>query len=113
MVEGVAAEPSQVGLATLHGGTLIGLDVSGSAALYRRAHKKILRGVLGEVYERHSGAAPTVEDVERLLGARREVPVVRRPAPGCGESLQGHPADLALGAVMHRGQIYHLTAAAA
>ena len=106
-------EPNQVGIAALHGRKLVSLDLFGSSSLYARAHAKVLRGVLAEVYEPTKAVDDPAGCVVQILRELSELPVARRPAPGEGDSLHGASEHYALGAVASEGSVYHVNAAAA
>lgn len=105
--------PEQVGLALVHGSSLVSLDIFGSPSLFTRAWKKLARGMLLEVY----GDAPQEGDawgiVARALLSLPEVATSRRPAPGCGETLHGIDRGMAVSALTYEGHVYHLVATAA
>ncbi|MBI2894154.1 MAG: hypothetical protein HYY06_11435 [Deltaproteobacteria bacterium] len=111
LLSAIVPAPDQVGVAAVRGGRLLGLDVLGSARLYRRAWKKVLRGIVAEVHRDEPIACDVVGVVDGALAALQGVPVTRRREPGCAETLHGTSNGLAIGAVVHDGQAFHLVAA--
>ena len=112
-MDSVAPVEGQVGLAVVQGSELVALDLFGSPELYRRAWKKIARGVLVEVYEKRPGNGDPRAVVTAALGKISKTAVSRNPAPGCGETLHGTAGGLVVGAVAHEGKVYHAMVAAA
>ena len=112
-MDSVAPQDGQVGLAVVHGSKLVALDVFGSPELYRRAWKKIARGVLVEVYEKKPANGDPRAVVADALARASKAGVSRNEAPGCGETLHGTTGDLVVGAVAHEGKVYHAMVGAA
>ena len=112
-MDSVAPVQGQVGLAVVQGSELVALDVFGSPELYRRAWKKIARGVLVEVYDKRPGNGDPRAVVAAALAKVARAGVNRNPAPGCGETLHGTAEGLVVGAVAHEGKIYHAMVGAA
>ena len=111
-LEQLAPRPGQRGLAAVHGGRVVALDLFGSAALFQRAWRKVARGLLLEHYPSAEGGGDARQVVQRSLAAALGAPVARRPAPGVGQTLHGEHQGMVLGAVVHQGQVYHAFAAA-
>ena len=103
----------QVGMAVVNGSSLVSLDLFGSSQLYRRAWKKIARGVLVEIYDRQPGNGDPRAVVTRALASVSRSAVIRKAAPGCGETLHGSSEGLVVGAVAHQGAVYHAMVAPA
>jgi hypothetical protein len=112
ILAGIEPMPGQVGIAAVHCGKLVALDVFGSARLYTRAWKKVVRGTLGEVYPKAkpSKARPEMV-VRRALNAAMGASFHRQAAPGGGESLHGEHQGFVAGAISKRGVAYHLVLA--
>ncbi len=106
-MDSVAPVEGQVGIAVVQGSKLVALDVFGSPDLYRRAWKKIARGVLVEVYDKRPGNGDPRAVVSAALAQASKTGVTRQPAPGCGETLHGAAGDYVVGAVAHEGKVYH------
>jgi hypothetical protein len=106
-----AVEPiaGQIGLAAVYGRSLVSLDLFGSASLYRRAWKKIGRGLLAELFERD---VATDEDaalavVGDALGAMAASDPVTEPAPGGGEILHARSSGLSFTAIVSHEAMFH------
>jgi len=108
----LAPAPGQQGLAVVHGGRVIAVDIFGGPALYQRAWRKIARGVLMEMFEPATGQPNPKEAVRAALDLAARAKVIRTPAPGIGETLHGESSDHVVGAVVHQGAVYHLEIAA-
>jgi hypothetical protein len=102
----------QVGVAAVAGSVLVGCDLFGSASLYQRAWKKVLRGVLAEVYQTAKAQADPVSVVERALRDASAIAFARQSAPGTGETLHGESERVVVGAVVDGGTVYHAVVAA-
>lgn len=109
-----ALEPidGQIGFAAVHGDELIGIDLMGSPALYAKAWRKLVRGVLVDVYDKKPESDP-VAIVNQMLRAVRESKVVRQDAPGCGQTLATDSERVACTAIAHGGKVYHAAIAPA
>ena len=103
----------QVGFAAVRGDELLGIDLMGSAGLYQRAWRKLVRGVLVDVYEGESRQADPIAVVNRALDAVRSASIVRHDAPGCGQTLATDSDKVAFTAIAHDGHIYHAAIAPA
>jgi hypothetical protein len=112
LIDQLAPQPGQVGVAVVRGRKLLCLDLFGSPGLYARAWEKIARGILsGAVPMPVScpGAPTTVKkSLERVLRAKGKRQI---PGPGCGETLHGRTRSLVVGAVAHEGAVYHAAVA--
>jgi hypothetical protein len=105
--------PGQIGIAAVRGSVLVGLDVFGTAALYAKGWKKIVRGVLADVHHAKPSRKDPAEIVRRAITATSSVKTVRQSAPGCGETLHGSSDAFVVGAVVHGGSVYHAFVASA
>lgn len=107
--------PRQIGVAAVRDGAVVSLDVFGCASLFARASRKILRGILADAQDNGpaTSAAAPADALVRALAAIGQASLVRTPAPGCGETLHGVAGELAVGALVHEGRLYHLVSAAA
>jgi hypothetical protein len=108
--------PDQRGLAAVHGGRVVALDLFSSPALYRRAWRKVARGLLLEDYPQPPAAPTDPTDprqlVQQSLASALTAPVTRQAAPGAGQTLHGEHRGMLLSAVVHQGNVYHAFAAA-
>jgi len=104
--------PEQQGLAVVHGGRVVAMDIFGGPALYQRAWRKLARGILMEMFEPAAGSRDPKEAVQDALDVAVQAKIVRTPAPGAGETLHGEDSGHVLGAVVHQGAVYHLEIAA-
>jgi hypothetical protein len=109
----LAPVAGQLGFAAVRGSEVIGIDLMGSPVLYRKAWRKLVRGVLLDIYEGAAEAVDPVELVNRMLRAASEAPVVRQQAPGCGETLAADSDEVAFSAITHEGHVYHAAIAPA
>ena len=103
----------QQGLAVVHGGKVLSMDLFGSPDLYQRAWRKVARGILFEAFEPACQRGDARQSVQEALKVAAGVTLVRTKAPGVGETLHGEGAGIVLGAVAHLGAVYHLELAAA
>ena len=111
-LERLAPQSGQRGLAAVHDGQVIALDLFGSPALFERAWRKVVRGLLLEHYPQAKNGGDPRQLVQRALELALEAKVVRREAPGVGQTLHGEHQEMVLGAVAYQGQVYHAFAAA-
>jgi hypothetical protein len=109
----VPVAPGQIGIAAVRGSVLVGLDVFGTAALYAKGWKKVVRGVLADVHDATPAPAGSAEVVRRAITATSSVKTVRQSAPGCGETLHGSSDAFVVGAIVHGGSVYHAFVASA
>jgi hypothetical protein len=109
----LAVAPGQVGLAAVHGGKLVGLDVFATPGLYARGWKKVARGVLADVYAQDQAPADAKAVVERALRELAGSRASRQKAPGAGETLHGSVPSGVFSAVVHEGSVVHATMATA
>ncbi len=109
-VERLAPLPGQVGLAAVRGDRLVLLDALGSPALFRRAWRKLARGLVADL-EGGSSSPNATDVVTRALAQAAAVPCVRATDTGAGETIHGRAAGLAVGAVAMAGHVYHATIA--
>ena len=100
----VAPHPSQVGLAAVHGGEVVALNLFGSAGLYSRAWRKVTRGLLLEQYPVCGPDASAEQATSTALSLVQETPVTRKEAPGVGQTLHGEHGNMVVGAVVHQGK---------
>jgi hypothetical protein len=109
VVEGIAPCAGQVGLAAVHAGKLVSVDLFGSSALYAKAWRKVVRGLVAEVYESAAanGHAAARGVVEHALQALERVPTARQEAPGGGETVFGEAGGWVLSAIVSAGRVYH------
>jgi hypothetical protein len=103
----LALEPDQVGVAAVRGDRLLGMDLFGSAGLFKRAWPKIARGILSEVFGEPVASSGATAVVTHALTVAAHLPHDRRPAPGCGETLHASAGGLALGAIVLGADLYH------
>lgn len=107
-VQALAPAEGQIGIAALRGEQLLGLDVFGSTRLYRRAHAKVLRGLLAEVP--NTTTPPSSQPHTRVrdtLSTILRVTITRATGPGGGETLHGQIGTTVVGAVVSGGVAYH------
>jgi len=107
----LAPQARQVGLALVRGGRVLLLDLLGSADLFARGWRKIGNGMLADAPAGLPEPAGAADAVQATLQALLTLRVMRRLAPGCGETLHGEAGQLALGAVVHDASVYHVVAA--
>ena len=121
MVGEIAALPGQVGAAFLVRGELSGIELFGSAAIFARLLPKLVRSYgLDALDERSIGrrrraspqttALATEEGIRQFLARLRELPPLRKPALGLGEDLRFESGDTVGAALVHEGEIVHLSA---
>jgi len=106
----IELDPSSVGVAFVRGDRLVSLDLFGSPSLFARAWKKLGLGVLSDVYEESITPADPRAVAQDALDDIRTTPLRKGPAVGIGETLHGG-GNVAVGAVVEGGQLYHLYAA--
>ncbi len=104
-------EAGQHGLAAIHDGRVVALDLFGAPSLYRRAWRKVARGLLLQRYPSSAEPADPAGMVGQALAAALGAPVARQEAPGAGQTLHGEQGKMALGAVVHGSRVYHAFAA--
>jgi hypothetical protein len=116
MVREIPALPGQLGAAFLVRGVLSGIELFGSADTFARLLPKLIRSYgLDALDERllsrrrrtatHSGTA-----VQKFLATLMTLPMLRQRALGLGEDLRFEsPATLGA-ALIHEGQVVHLSA---
>jgi hypothetical protein len=104
--------PGQTGVAVVQGDKLLSADILGSPELFSRGWKKIARGILAEVYAQSPPPIDATTTVRAAIARLGGIPVARNTPPGCGETLHGK-ADLAVGAIVQAGKVYHLLVGAA
>ena len=110
-IERLTPLPRQVGLATVRADEVVAIDVFGSPSLFSRGWRKVARGVLSEDFEERPPCRDAVSAVARALTTLSRLPVVRRSAPGLGETLHGSHGGYVAGAVVHRRRLYHAVVA--
>jgi hypothetical protein len=106
-------KPGQVGVAMVREGALVLLDAFGSADLFARAHRKVLRGMLADTRSEGEAVGGATEAVRSALDALGDVESHREPSPGCGETLRSRAPSLSASAVSYEGAVYHVVVAAA
>lgn len=86
-ISAIEIHPGQIGLAAVANGRMLGADIVGSPALYRRVHRKIALGFAAEIVEDRgrSASAPYVV-LDALADVSREVTAVKA-APGRGSTV--------------------------
>jgi hypothetical protein len=112
-MESLHPQQDQAGIAAVAGTRLISLDMFGSPRLYRRAWKKVVRGVLADVYTTSGRREDAKTIVEAAIRASRRLQLHKLRAPGTGETLHGAADGLAVGAIALDGLVYHAVVAAA
>jgi len=105
--------PGQVGVAMVREGALLLLDAFGSADLYARAHRKVLRGMLADTRTDGEAAPGAIETVQKTLEELTRIEAHRAAAPGCGETLRAKSESFSASALVHDDAVYHLVVAAA
>jgi hypothetical protein len=99
----------QIGIAALHGDVLVGLDVFGSTAVFKRAWPRLARGILGDVLEDEKATTRDAEGAVRaVLACLGDAQLVRTPAAR-GATLHGSLGRHAVGAVVDGGRVFHVT----
>lgn len=96
-----------MGIAAVVGDRLAGMVVFGSASLYGRAWKRVVRGVLADVYGAPASRRDPSETVSLAIATAISASLRRTSAPGCGETLQGSDSGLLIGAIALQGSVYH------
>ena len=109
----MAPLPDQVGLAAIHRGEVVALDLFGSASLYSRAWRKVTRGLLLEDYPAGGQNGHARQLAQHALEILKDTPVTRKKAPGAGHTLHGEHQSMVVGAVVHQGHVFHAFAAQA
>jgi hypothetical protein len=107
-VSGVNVLPDQVGIAVIRGPHLVSMDLLGTPALFRRAWRKIARGVFAEQYGQSIPAPAAAQIVTSALSAIATALPMARESPGCGQTVHAIVGNVAIGAVLHRGSAYHV-----
>ena len=111
-IESLSPVPDQVGVAFLHGGRFLCLDVLGSPALWSRAWKKLVRGVLAESYTTAPPPVDPISQVREVLSQAITAKVTRVDSPGSGETLHAECDKLTVGGVAQSDEVYHVVGAA-
>jgi hypothetical protein len=108
-VEAIAAVPGQVGLATVHGADLVGVDLLGSPELYARCHERLVRGLAAEALLRPP-AEPhaAIEPLQTLRTVLAVAPMTHSSGAGVEERFHG-PAGTAAALFLDH-QLVHLSA---
>jgi hypothetical protein len=106
-LDGLGSEPGQVGIAAVVGERVLGLDLFGSAKLYERAWRKVVRGVLAETHEPSDRSPDPAKLVASVLASLGGLKAIVRKVPGCGETIHGTAGLVAMGAIAAKGTVYH------
>jgi hypothetical protein len=110
-IEALAPAPDQVGLAVVRRGRVVVADVLGSSELFRRAWRKLARGLPStDVGEPTAGAAGVVR---RALEEARSARCGRQRSPAAGDTLHAITGELTVAAVTLGAHLYHAAIAAA
>lgn len=120
MVGEIPAVPGQVGAAFLVRGELSGIELFGSADVFGRLLPKLVRSYgLDALDERSMGrrrATPRADNgatetrIQAFLATLRDLPALRKPALGLGEDLRLESPAIVGAALLHEGQVVHLSA---
>lgn len=113
MVGEIPALAGQVGAAFLVRGELSGIELFGSADTFSRLLPKLVRSYgLDALDERSLGRRPraTEAGVAKFLATLQNLPTFRKPALGLGEDLRFEGAGAVGAALIHKGEIVHLSA---
>ena len=111
LLEAIRLPQDCTGVAVAAGGKLIGLEILGSASLWRRHEKRILRSFAVDALQ-GSEVPPTLDGstVKTLLDRIAELPETTAPSPGVGTQRRMKNDDLLVTAIEHAGCVYHLSA---
>lgn len=121
MVGEIPALSGQVGAAFLVRGELSGIELFGSADVFGRLLPKLVRSYgLDAIDERslrrrrrpalRSVTDSTAAEIQQFLATLEKLPVLRKPALGLGEDLRIASEDTLGAALLHEGQVVHLSA---
>jgi len=121
MVGEIDPLPGQVGAAFMIRGELTGVELFGEANTFARLLPKLVCSYgLDALDERSIGrrrraspqttALATEEGIRQFLARLRELPPLRKPALGLGEDLRFESGDTVGAALVHEGEIVHLSA---
>ena len=121
MVGEIPAVPRQVGAAFLVRGELSGVELFGSADVFGRLLPKLVRSYgLDALDERslrrrrrpvpRSVTDSTATEIQQFLATLEKLPMLRKPALGLGEDLRIESEDTLGAALIHEGQVVHLSA---
>jgi len=121
MVDEIVALPGQVGAAFLVRGELSGVEIFGSSEIFARLLPKLVRSYGLDALDEYSMTrrrrpAPqttpsaTDTDIQRFLATLRDLPTLRKPALGLGEDLRFEGQGTVGAALIHEGQVVHLSA---
>ncbi len=120
MVGEISAVSGQVGAAFLVRGELSGIELFGSADTFSRLLPKLVRSYgLDALDERLMGrrrATPRADNgatetrIQAFLATLRDLPALRKPALGLGEDLRFESPAILGAALLHEGQVVHLSA---
>jgi len=106
-LEHVRPLANQIGLAVVHNGKFLCMDVFQAPALYARAWRKVVRGILGDELDAGAVSEDAKEIVSRTLTAIASAPSKRTRAPGCGEALHGSAGRVSFAAAIFGGKVIH------
>lgn len=113
MVGEIPALSGQVGAAFLVRGELSGIELFGSADTFSRLLPKLVRSYgLDALDERSLGRRPraTEAGIAKFLATLQNLPTFRKPALGLGEDLRFEGIGAVGAALIHEGEIVHLSA---
>jgi hypothetical protein len=103
----------QVGVALVRAGALVLLDLFGTAHLYARAHRKVLRGMLADASEEGQAPPGARRAVADALATLSGAELQRVKAPGSGDTLHGRFDGYVGSVLVSEGRVYHAVIAAA
>jgi hypothetical protein len=107
--ESIEPVPGQIGLAAAVGGALLSVDLLGSAELYRRCHRRLVRGLAAEALLHPAQERPTSIDPVALLRAIL-VGEPMRHRSGAGDEARFHGPEGTAAALFFEGRLVHLAA---
>lgn len=121
MVGEIEPLPGQIGAAFMIRGELTGVELFGEANTFARLLPKLIRSYgLDALDDRammrrscgrpRSSTTALSADVRKLLAMLSQLPALRRPAIGLGEDLRFETPDTVAAALVHDGQVVHLSA---
>jgi hypothetical protein len=112
MVGEIPALSGQIGAAFLVRGELSGIELFGSADTFSRLLPKLVRSYgLDALDERSLGRRPraTEAGIAKFLATLQNLPTFRKPALGLGEDLRFEGIGAVGAALIHEGEIVHLS----